>query len=148
MNRLNGWQRLWLVATALGFISFGLIYPFIETGRTYEGSFSYRSGIVADINGGRCAAYMRQPLARLSELGEPPFSADGGNCWHIYVHRSYSKVEAPFTLEAYDSYRTKERWQNYVIAVALFGGLWLVLCLIVYGAGLVVRWISRGFRGS
>ena len=147
MNRLNGWQRLWVVATVLGFISFGLVYPFIETGRSYMGTFSFRNGIAADISGGRCAAYLRQPLTRLSELGEPPFSADGGNCWHIYVHRSSSKVEAPFTLEAYDSYRTRERWKDYFLGVAVFGGLWLILSLLAYGAGLIIGWVVRGFRG-
>jgi len=29
LSKLNGWQRLWLVATGLALISFGLIYPFM-----------------------------------------------------------------------------------------------------------------------
>ena len=48
LSKLNGWQRLWLVATGLALTSFGLIYPLMITGQSDIGQWDYRRAIVKD----------------------------------------------------------------------------------------------------
>lgn len=57
LSKLNGWQRLWLVATGLALISFGLIYPLMITGQSDIGQWDYRRAIVKDFETPACREY-------------------------------------------------------------------------------------------
>lgn len=144
LQRLNGWRRLWLVATvALGLWFVGL-WPLLEAGKAHDGNFDYRSAIKRDFENPKCRDYQNAPRERLIE---PAYESGGGTCWHLYTNRRYAKSAAsPYTLEVYD--RDRDAWWREVYLYALAFGLGgtLVISAAVYFLGWLVGWIATGFR--
>ena len=56
LSKLNGWQRLWSVATGWPDPS-GLIYPLMITGQSDIGQWDYRRAIVKDFETPACREY-------------------------------------------------------------------------------------------
>lgn len=142
LNKLNGWQRIWFVLTALSVFVFGFIYPVIDLGSSR--SFNYRWAIEKDFNNPICDNYTKQPLVTLEE---PNFSLEGGSCWHIYTHRKYLKKETlPLTYEAYVSEDNRSYRNNLFGFMGIMSAFVLFCSAIVYGTGKVFVWIRRGFK--
>ena len=84
--------------------------------------------------------------SEFSSLSEPQYSNDGSTCYHIYSHRRYADDNKPITEEIYrQSFVSNERqtWLIY-IGIGFFVAIFLVA--FVYGVGVVLRWIIKGFR--
>ena len=83
VHRLNGWRRLWLVATAAVAIWFVVVWP-VQVLKDMEVSrYSYDRDIEIEFASGQCRAYQTGPLTKLPD---PSFSE---GCWHIYTSRKY-----------------------------------------------------------
>jgi hypothetical protein len=141
LNRMNGWQRLWLVFTTLSFIGFGVLYPLSFYGPTW-GERQYRESFIKDLQSPACSAYISKPLR---DLVEPPFS-EGGTCWHLYTSRRYGKADIfPYTIERYDEVQAQQDREFVLEGMAVAGGITLFLSALLYGTGFLIAWIRRGF---
>ena len=150
LQRLNGWRRIWLVATAAVAVWFVVVWP-LQAFKYDPSEDHYRRAIEKDFASGQCLTYQTAPI---ESLREPAFSDEGGSCWYIYTSRnspdSGRKFEAsksvPYTLEVYD--RDHSAWvrRNYL------GGLSIGVAGTAIASGLadflgwLVGWVLTGFR--
>lgn len=142
LSRMNGWQRLWFVLTALSLIIFGIFYPYYETYKFNYSSYSYRESVAKDIQSSRCNIYINQPF---NKLIEPQFG-EGGSCWHLYTTRKYDDKDIyPYSLSVYDAKEKSRKLQMFFSLAALFSGLVLAGSALGYFAGFLISWIRRGF---
>ena len=112
LQRLNGWRRLWLVATAALAIWFVVVWP-LEALKDWQlGRYDYDRGIEKEFESGQCQTYQTAPLESLREHGY------SGGCWHIYLSRKYDDT-VPYTFEAYK--RNNSAWdrEQYLFALAV-----------------------------
>jgi len=143
LSRMNGWQRLWFVFSALALVIFGLLFPYREANQHISSNFHYRESLAKDYQSGRCSAYINQPL---NSLREPPFESGGRGCWHIYTSRFYAKKDTfPYTLAVYDAEKAQEKLEGFFTLTAIYGGLTLAGSALLYFAGFLVAWVRRGF---
>jgi hypothetical protein len=109
LQRLNGWRRLWLVATAALAIWFVVLWPWksIMDSINLGESGGFPASIREEFGSGRCRTYQTEPLEKLVE---PAYGAD---CYHIYSSRKSDSVymkdnTVPYTLDVYE--RNKSAW--------------------------------------
>ena len=66
-------------------------------------------------------------------------------CWELYRYRSIYKSAAQ-TEEGYIKHMNSTRREFILQMIGLALIMWLVGVALLYGAGLVVAWVVRGFR--
>ena len=90
-----------------------------------------------------CAPYMSSEFGKLIE---PEYSTDGSTCYHIYSHRQFSDDRKPISEAIYKQdfqSRERETWMMFIGMGALIATFWVAF---VYGVGVVVSWITKGFK--
>jgi hypothetical protein len=147
LSKLNGWQRIWFVLTALGTVFFIVIYPLKISGEARSSSFSYRMSINSDFSNPSCTSYTNDPL---NKLVEPPFRENGGSCWHIFTYRRYHEKDIilPFTKIQYDKLEDAEWWKTFFTVMAIGAVSFWAFSALIYGSGKIVGWIIAGFQKS
>ena len=144
MSGLSGWQRMWIALTATAVLVYGIFFPIRHTNENY--SHSYAQSEMADYDSGNCRQFIESPL---SSLVEPEYSSEGGTCWFIYTSRTTLQInEVPFTKEKAIERRSNTYWKNLAEGILLMTMIVLVSSCLVYGVGLTIAWIRRGFRSS
>jgi len=139
LSRLNGWRRLWLVATAGTAIWFVVVWPVKSLGDMQSGRYSYDRAIEKDFASGQCLTYQTAPLEKLQE---PVY---GNACWHIYTSRKYDNT-VPYTLEAHKSSNSAESRDWYLIKLGIGAAGTAIASGLVYFLGWLVGWVVAGFR--
>lgn len=145
LSNSNGWQRLWLVLSLLGFLYAAGIEPFLAWGRTSQYSYEKVWKVERQLRNPDCKDYAEKPFSTLREPVRSIDDEDG--CWHLYSYRKNYKPETlPLTAEALYDELNRSRWVYIAgnsIALGLFA---LLLSFFVYWAGVIVAWIGRGFK--
>ena len=139
LQKLNGWRRLWLVATACLAIWFVVVWPPQVLKDTQAGRYSYDRAIEKEFEGGKCVTYQTAPLGTLQE------PAYGNPCYHIYLSRTYDNT-VPYTLEAYKTDKSAWDRNQYLIALGMGAAGTAIASGLVYFFGWLVGWILAGFR--
>ena len=145
LKNSNGWQRLWLVLSLLGFLYAAGIEPFLAWSRTSQHRYELVWKVEQQLRNPDCKDYAEKPF---SSLEEPDGSVgDGEGCWQLYSYREISKPKTlPLTAEALYEELDRTRWE-YIGGNSIALGLFAVLISsLVYWAGVIVAWISRGFK--
>jgi hypothetical protein len=143
-RRMNGWQRSWLIATVLGFVCLGLIYPLSVVYGGNPGERAYREVLVKELSSDKCLPYITQPIA---DLLAPPTSLSGVDCSAIYFsRRASSRDTLPYSLDVYDAQASARKLGNLYPLVAIYSCLALFVSALLYLFGLVTVWITHGFR--
>lgn len=132
---MNGWQRLWVVGSvilAIATIVFGFTKAIREDRYTAE-------------HDRRIDAYQ----TKLKSL-QYPGTVDMSDRFDNYLTDDFRTVDEVKSAirHANDAYKEKVEnlpWAQAKQAASLFV-MWLVVCLTVYGVGLTLRWVYRGFR--
>jgi hypothetical protein len=141
LQRLNGWRRLWLVATAAAALWFVVVWPLLSLRDVQSGEYDYRREIEKEFASGQCRIYQTEPFEKLREPG----LNDG--CWYIYEDRKYDKdIVLPYTLEAYKSKKSAYDREQYLIALSVGVAGTAIASGLVYFLGWLVGWILTGFR--
>lgn len=143
-SRMNGWQRLWVVGTVFVVFAFGIVTPYLQLSRSYP--YDYQWATQKDYDNPNCASYFE---LRFEQLTEPPFVNGGGSCWHIYTSRKHEDGHRAFP--TYADWRAEDNadwWNNVWGMLAGMSVIVLMLSLVVYGLGMVVAWVIRGFRAA
>ena len=83
LQRLNGWRRLWLVATAGAAIWFVVVWPMHVWSELKYCQLLLHRDIEKDFASGQCRTYQTAPLEKLQE---PPSTRS--DCWHIHTSRN------------------------------------------------------------
>ena len=137
LNRLNGWQRLWLVLMALGLLA---IYP-IAFSAAQGNTLDFESDVYQAFSLPECEVVLQMPAG--SKLAsEPSYNSP---CSSLYIYRSVFK-DAAASAEGYMTHIRLEQ-REYVQEFAKWLLLaWAVLGALVYASGAIVGWIDRGFR--
>lgn len=139
LNRLNGWRRLWLAASAGLAIWLVVVWPLQSLSSMHASRYSYDRDIEKDFANPQCRAYQTEPLGKLREPGY----SEG--CWHIYTSRQYDKT-VPYTLEAHKSRNAANSREQYLIALGMGTVGTVFVSGLVYFFGWLVGWILTGFR--
>ena len=146
MRAANGWKRLWLVLSVLGFLYATVLNPLFGNNLSYQSRYEYRTAVERELNNPLCLAYTLRPLA---ELVEPEFTDAYGSegCYHIYNQRKFNNpTKVPYTAEDLDSeFQQEVRGEMLALAGIGFVGS-LMLSALVYFLGVVVAWVVSGFR--
>jgi hypothetical protein len=145
LKNSNGWQRLWLVLSLLGFLYAAGIEPFLAWGRTSHYNYELVWKVEQQLLNPDCKDYAEKPFASLQEPDRSVGDEDG--CWRLYSYRKiYKPKTLPLTAEALYEELHRSRWEyirDNSIALGLFA---VLLSALVYWAGVVVAWIGRGFK--
>jgi len=141
LQRLNGWRRLWLVATAAVAVWFVVVWPLLVLNDYQAGKYDYSRETEKEFESGQCRTYQTEPLEKLRE----PDANDA--CEHIYADRKYDKdIVLPYTLEAYKSKKSAYDREQYLIALSIGVAGTAIASGLVYFLGWLVGWILTGFR--
>lgn len=140
MTKLNGWQRLWIVGcvvwTCVSLFSALKDFP---TAASYRAIWKrFADADVPEIQRQRTA------LLRCNEEGG---AGAASKC--LIQFPPVSRVDQDrydsVLQKGEDSIRTELASQQFTFAW-VFCAYWLIPCLLVYGIGMVVSWVVRGFR--
>ena len=141
LGRLNGWQRLWLVTTALTFVCAGLLYPLAVISQGNPGQKAYREALLKDLRAEKCLPYITRPM---SELREPPISLYGLDCSAIYLsRRAESKDIHPYSIEIYDAREAARKLEGLFPLVALSTCFALAASALLYAVGVGIAWTRQ-----
>lgn len=153
MNRIknwlrtaNGWRRLWFVLSAFGLLYMILINPFVLSNQSSLSRYQYRWAVERELKNPECRLYSIKPLV---ELTEPEYQDSGGNkgCYHIYNYRKYNNpTKVPYVSDDLDSDFRREVWGEILVLSGLGAVGAIVLSALVYFLGVVVAWVTTGFR--
>lgn len=132
---MNGWQRLWVVGSAILAVA-TIIFGVNKISRE-EDIHEYHDQVMASYQ------------AKLRELQHPDKGATLGILYSAHTDdlRTVDEVKSAIR-HADDAYKDKLAnlmWEQ-TKQIALLFVIWLGCCLSVYGAGLTLHWIYRGFR--
>jgi hypothetical protein len=136
MRRLNGWRRLWVVGSGIALL--GAIWWALDTaakGRIYD----FR--VVQAFNRKECLHILRMPAG--SKLDKEPEYGDP--CWKLYSYRSIYK-DAGSTEDEYLKHVNALQREDILMQATGALILWALGVALVYGMGVIVAWIVRGFR--
>jgi hypothetical protein len=140
---MNGWQQLWLIVSALSFVSLGLIYPLTMVYSSNPGQEAYREVLLKELRSEKCKPYISQPIA---ELREPPTSLYGVDCSAIYFGRMAGSQDIrPYSIEAYDAQQSARKLESLYPLMAILSCLVVAASALLYALGLAVAWIRSGF---
>jgi hypothetical protein len=145
LQRLNGWRRLWLVATAALGLCFVVVSPLLALKDAGFGREDYDRSIEKEFASGQCQTYQTAPIEKLRE---PAYDDGGkGGCWHIYTARkSEDSKSVPYTLEVYKSDQSAYARNQFLIALSIGVAGTAIASGLVYLLGWLVGWILTGFR--
>lgn len=143
----NGWQRIWFVCSIISILYFVIIFPLIEVNEGSSFRYSTKRAIENEMKNPECAIYMNGAFA---QLNEPEFDPDGKkSCYNIYIHRKYSDQNRPITNSSYGEQFVVEERKKWMMYIGVGAFIAVLLSAFVYGTGVVLSWIARGFtRGK
>ncbi len=138
LRKLNGWQRLWIVVAVCSLL-YTLGYSFVEGAKQYRIEYD----IISAFGIPECKHIVDMPSGYKLEQ-EPGYNSP---CWHLYVYRSIYE-DAKKTKEGYIQHMNS--LQNILIlqTMGIMLVLWLVSIGLLYGAGVIVAWVVKGFRSK
>ena len=155
--RLNGWQRLWVVAASLYFVvvcGFG-VYAFpdgnsLETERT---NFAVELALRAQVDAARTAGDERAELNALRDLKKGAAqvrSETYGDLANIeLMQRIRAKFDGKVDFKALDEKArldTERLRDDRLKFLLLTVAWWIVPALALYALGWATGWVIRGFR--
>lgn len=136
---LNGWQRLWIVLAAGSFI-YAVAWGF---GKVASSPFQIDENVVAGFTNPQCRNIILMPAT--SKLNPEPKFEDP--CWPVYSYRHFYENAATTSVGYTKDLETRHREARLIsIGVALV--MWLVGVSLIYGAGVIVGWIRKGFQSG
>ena len=135
-RKLNGWQRLWVVAAACSFI-YAVGWSVVEG--TAGGGVT--EATLAGFDNPRCKPVVQMPAG--TSLEPPPASEDP--CSSIHFYRSIYD-DAATTKEGYLAHVRSQHVTAILISLVIALAIWFVFVSLLYGAGVVVGWVGGGFR--
>ena len=132
-RKLNGWQRLWIVVSGVGFLYaiglgvFGGIPPYSK------------SEVISGFNNLSCAAVIKMTSG--GKLNPEPKYDDP--CHALYLYRSIYK-NAKNTEAGYVEHMNSEK-NNYILKnIGFLLIVWSLSVAVLYGSGVVVAWGRSG----
>jgi hypothetical protein len=137
-RKLNGWQRLWVVVAAGSFIC-ALAYSFVEGSK--QARLEY--GVLSGFSNSQCRYIIELPPG--FKLDQPPTYGDP--CWDLYLYRSIY-ADARDTRDGYIDHMHSIQRTAILHTTIFFLIVWLIAVGLLYGGGVVVAWVIKGFRAE
>ena len=128
---LNGWQRLWVVFSALTLACVLALLTLIWPHRDLD--------VLSDIASPKCKPFLEVPAGFFAE--QPPERNEA--CYSLQSLSFWDKVNISGVSD-YDSYMLHKRVRFSVTTIAA----WLGVTLLIYVIGWSVAWVRRGFSGA
>lgn len=139
LNRLNGWQRLWLSVSG-ACLPAVLGWPHFLFQEDDKITQEISRAVSIDVINPKCIQYLKLPL---NKLAEPQHSVTDSNCWNVWNFRKYRAEDSlPLTLEMSIREGTS---RQYPIRASIGVGLVIFGSFIAYVIGATIAWIRRGF---
>lgn len=144
LNRLNGWQRLWVCLSGLSLLTFGLVMPWHEvvSSRNSPVRWEMRAKAELEAASGQCNDYVTKEF---SSLKAPQYRLDENTCYYIYSARQFSETKGPYDREKLDAEERSKTYSEALTFMAMCSVGVLIVCGIVYLLGWLVAWVRRGF---
>jgi hypothetical protein len=135
-RKLNGRQRLWVVAAALS-----LIYAiYWATNKVATSPYVVDERVIAEFSSPACRYIVTVSsgfhLEQRLDFNDP--------CYHLYLYRD-SYETAATTPEGYVEDLARQHREAVLIALSVGLVLWLAGVLLLYAAGAVTAWVRGGF---
>jgi outer membrane usher protein FimD/PapC len=135
MRALNGWQRLWIVASVVLGIGMTVLTVGLMTTREE----------LQDTHDQKMASY----TAKLNNLEHPETKAPSGLLYEYYTrdYRTVDEVKSAIRHERddYEQSLASLPWRQ-AGQLGFMVLVWIGCSLVLYGVGLTIRWVIRGFR--
>jgi len=137
-EKLNGWQRLWVVITALSFL-YTLGYSFLEGSKQYRIEYEVLSAFERP----ECKYIVDLPAGFRLER-EPSYNSP---CWDLYLYRSIYE-DAKNTKDGYIKHMSSLQRTLILQIMGIMLAVWLIGIGLLYAAGATVAWIIKGFQSK
>ena len=141
----NGWQRVWFVCAVLTALYYVIIFPIAEANKGSSFRYEMKRATEMEMKNPICAAFMSGAFEKLSE---PAYSTDGSTCYNIYIHRKYLDGHKPMSETTHTDHFKSEERERWLIYIGMGFLISTVLSVLLYGLGMVVSWIIKGFKKS
>jgi hypothetical protein len=149
LKRSNGWQRLWLVASALWVIVvlWYAIPEFATEARWMETARQRAYARQGEFQRGNEQTY-RTCLSLNAKLGDDMQS----ECSSYSPDKQHFKEQIQFVYDneirsAQESV-SRDLIGTQLIELVAYAGVWAISSIALYALGLLIAWIRRGFRNS
>ena len=139
LQSLNGWRRIWVVIAAISFLC-------MLVASLYYGNQQYRIDydVISEFAKPECKYIVDMPAGHKPERELHVIDP----CWHLYWYRSIYQ----------DAKNTKDGYIEHMNALQLnailltFSAILLIYYLpgigLLYGTGVTVAWVIKGFRSK
>ena len=135
LQRLNGWQRLWLVITGLGLLY--AVWFALADGAKYYG---LKGEVLLEFDRPECKAVIEMPAG--NKLRPEP--GLDNPCWNLYLYRSIY-TDARSNSHAYAEHMASLQRSRALETFVFTLIVWFVSVSLLYLAGKIVGWVLRGF---
>jgi len=139
INSWNGWRRLWVVLSAAA-----LLFALVTAVNNVSPNLVVDQKVVSGFDDPQCKYLVDLPID-LTRHQDPEYNEP---CWPMYLSRLFEKTLRGTDLQSSDDYREdirRKRRADIFGSLLAFLTLWLVAIGLLYGLGLVVAWVRRGF---
>ena len=124
---------------AIGALLYAIGWGVVEGAKQYRIEYQVISGF----KNASCSAVIQMPAGGKLRP-EPGYD---NPCWELYLYRSIYEGAAK-TEVGYIKHMNSKRRELMLQTVGVALIMWLVGVALLYGAGVVVGWVVRGFRSS
>jgi hypothetical protein len=140
---MNGWQRLWLVASATWFLYIlSLIILAEMRGSPDWGNRSEFQARIEEVRQDECPFVLQLDNASIEE-----FLKDDKNKGCLYLHWNLEQQKKPISKEkAIAILEDEMHWRLYVRHPMIVLLIFLLPPLFIYMTGYVVNWVRKGFK--
>ncbi len=135
LQRLNGWQRLWLVIAVLGLL-YAAWFALVDSGKYY----GLKGEVPLGFDMPQCKAVIEMPAGNKLQP-EPGLDSP---CWNLYLYRSIY-ADARSNPQDYADHMGSLLRSRALETFAFAFVVWLLSIGLLYLAGKVVGWVFRGF---
>jgi hypothetical protein len=126
-NKLNGWQRLWVVFSTFLFIVMALLTYFRLPPRYYD-AFEIAAYEQEECTAVKDHIYAKWHMTHKNEILDPDvFDLLSDPEYQVCLDKAKLKQQATFVVRAFL--------------------VWLGIVAFIYGAGFSFAWVRKGFRG-
>ena len=137
-KRLNGWQRLWVVISALS-----LLYTLGDSFMKGSNQYRIEYQVTSAFEKPECKYIVDLPAGfKLDQ--EPGYD---NPCWELYLYRLIYE-DARNTKDGYIEHMISLRRTSILQITGIMLVVWLVGIGLLYGAGATVAWVVKGFQSK
>ena len=143
IKKLNGWQRLWILASVIWLIT--VLFIAVSTYPTKQNTFIGNDEVIKDLSD-KTIKILAKPVGVIGKYSNIRSVETLPNWLEFSVASGTSQSDIDYVRNDYTNVDNKiinKKRIRFVWQMAIF---WIVPCIVIYALGLSFNWVYRGFK--